>query len=257
VRGYSGSVRGSYGFRCFIFFREGSASWGNPISFEIGNTDNTVSMQRVLQSDDEEYFLLVPQRDGRLIIETTGRIDTYMELYNANTGEVLDENDDSGESNNARIRYNVRALERYIVMVRGYSGSVSGSYGFRAYFPNKVALAPDAYEPDDDSSSAKTIEIGTPQSRTFHSGDDTDWVQFRVTRQGRFLIQAAGINSNRLDTYIELFDSNLNLIDEDDDGGESLSSRLSINLSAGVYYLKIWCLNDEPDQGYTLRIDAQ
>jgi hypothetical protein len=257
VRGYSGSVTGSYGFRAFIFFREGAGNWGNPVPFEIGNTDDTASMQRTLQSDDEEYFLLVPQRSGRLIIETTGRIDTYMELYNADTREMLDENDDGGSNNNARIRYDVRAGERYVVVVRGYSSSVRGSYGFRAYFPNTAALAPDSYEPDDDPSQAKTIETGTPQSRTFHSGDDVDWAQFRVTRQGRFLIQAAGINSNRLDTYIELFDNNMNLIDEDDDGGESLSSRLSVNLGVGVYYLKVWCLNDEPDQGYTLRIDAQ
>jgi hypothetical protein len=142
-------------------------------------------------------------------------------------------------------------------MVRGYSSSVRGSYGFRAYFPNRGALAQDAYEPDNDPSQAKTIEIGVSQSRTFHSGDDVDWVQFRITRQGRYVIQAIGINTNRLDTYIELFDNNMNLIDEDDDGGEGLAARLSINLSAGVYYLKVWCLNDEPDQGYTLSINAQ
>jgi hypothetical protein len=257
VRGYSGSVTGSYGFRAYIFFREGTGNWGNPVSCEIGNTEDAASMQRNLQPDDEEYFLLLPEKSGRLIIETTGRLDTYMELYNVDTRELLDENDDGGNSNNARIRYNVRAGERYIVMVRGYSSSVRGSYGLRAYFPNTGYLAPDAYEPDDDSSMAKTIEIGISQSRTFHSGDDVDWVQFRVTRQGRFVIQAAGINTSRLDTYIELFDNNLNLIDEDDDGGEGLSARLSVNLSAGVYYLKVWCLNDEPDQGYTLRIDAQ
>jgi hypothetical protein len=180
-----------------------------------------------------------------------------MELYNASTRELLDENDDGGNSDNARIRYNVRSGERYIAMVRGYSSSVRGSYSFRAYFPSTGALAPDAYEPDDDPSQAKTFEIGVSQSRTFHSGDDVDWVQFRITRQGRYLIQAAGVNNNPLDTYIELFDNNMNLIGEDDDGGESLTARLSINLSAGVYYLKVWCLNDEPDQGYTLSIVAQ
>jgi hypothetical protein len=257
VRGYSGSVSGSYGFRSYIFFREGSVDRGNPVSLEIGNTEDTASIQRNLQADEEEYFLLLPQRSGRLIIETSGRIDTYMELYNAGTRELLDENDDGGTGNNARIRYDVRAGERYIVMVRGYSGSVRGSYGLRAYFPDTGSFAQDEFEPDDDSSGAKTIEIGTSQNRTFHSGNDVDWVQFRVTRQGRYVIQAAGINTRRLDTYIELFDNNLNLIDEDDDGGEGLSARLSVNLNPGVYYLKVWCLNDEPDQGYTLKIDAQ
>jgi hypothetical protein len=257
VRGYSGSVNGSYGFRGYIFFREGAANWENPISVEIGNSEDAVSIQRTLQADDEDYFLLIPQRDGRLTIETTGRIDTYMELYNGNSRDLLDENDDGGNSNNARIRHNVRAGERYIVMVRGYSSSVRGSYGFRAFFPNTGSSATDAFEPDDDPAQAKTIEPGTPQSRTFHSGDDVDWAQFRIERQGRYTIQAAGVNTNRLDTYIELFDNNMNLIAEDDDGGEGLSASLSINLSAGNYYLKVWCLNDEPDQGYILRINAQ
>jgi hypothetical protein len=257
VRGYSNSVTGSYGFRGYIFFREGATSWENPVSVEIGNTEDAAGIQREIQADDEEYFLLVPDRSGRLTIETTGRIDTYMELFNADTRDLLDENDDGGNSNNARIRYNVRAGERYIVMVRGYSSSVRGNYSFRAFFPNTGSAASDAFEPDDDPAQAKTIEIGSPQSRTFHSGDDVDWVQFRVERQGRFSIQASGVNSNRLDTYIELYDNNMNLIAEDDDSGESLSARLSINLSAGSYYLKVWCLNDEPDQGYILKIDAQ
>jgi len=71
------------------------------------------------------------------------------------------------------------------------------------------------------------------------------------------LIQAKGLNSNRLDTYIELFDGNLNSIAEDDDGGDSLGSRLSIHLNTGLYYIKAWCLDEEPDQGYTLSVTAQ
>jgi hypothetical protein len=60
-----------------------------------------------------------------------------------------------------------------------------------------------------------------------------------------------------LDTYIELFDSNLNSIAEDDDGGDSVSARLTVNLNAGAYYVKVWCLDEEPEQGYMLSIEAQ
>jgi hypothetical protein len=257
VRGFSSSTTGPYGFRAFLVVREGMSSFENPISYEIGlNENNVTTVNRTLQRGDEDYFLLIPTRDGRLTIETTGRIDTYMELYDADR-ELLDENDDGGHNLNARIRYNVVAGNRYIALVRGFNQNISGSYGFRAFFPGQGLLPPDEYEPDDEPSQARPIQIGETQTRTFHSGDDVDWVRFEITRPGRYVINARGVNNNRLDTYIELYDSNLNLIAEDDDGGDALSSRLSLNLAAGTYFLKIWCLDEEPDQAYTVNISAQ
>jgi hypothetical protein len=49
----------------------------------------------------------------------------------------------------------------------------------------------------------------------------------------------------------------MNSIGEDDDGGDNLDSRLSIRLNTGFYYLKIRCLDDEPDQPYTVSIQAE
>lgn len=258
VRGYSSSVSGAYGFRSYIVARENATSWENPLSYEIGvGQDNAAAVNRTIQSGDEDYFLLVPDRDGPLIIETTGRVDMYMELYSSDPRELLEENDDGGTDRNARIRYNVTAGSRYIALVRGYDGRASGNYAFRAYFPGQGLLAADEYEPDNDPAQAKTIEIGEAQRHTFHSSDDTDWVKFQVTKAGSYVIQARGANSNRLDTYIELFDANLNSIAEDDDGGDSLSSRLSVNLNNGLYYLKVWCLDNDPDQEYALSVEAQ
>jgi hypothetical protein len=140
--------------------------------------------------------------------------------------------------------------------VRGYSGRTSGSYGFRAYFYGE-ALSPDQYEPNDDSSTANSIEIGTPQQHTFYHGDDIDWVKFQITQSGRYTIRARGVRSDSLDTYIELFDANLNSIAENDDGGNNYDSRLSRQLQSGLYYLKVRCLDDNPDQAYTISIETE
>jgi len=258
VRGYSSSTTGAYGFRAFMIIREGGSSWENPNSYEIGVGDSVTTVNRTIQSGDEEFFLLLPDRDGRLTIETTGRIDTYMELFTADDrDDLLDENDDGGNSYNARIRYNVRSGTRYIVVVRGYGNSVSGNFGFRAFFPGTNALSADEYESDDEPSQAKAIVIGASQQRTFHSGNDVDWVSFQVTQAGRYVIQARGVNSNRLDTYLELFNDTMNSIAEDDDGGDSLSSRIATRLNTGTYYIKVQCLDEEPDQGYILSVEAQ
>jgi hypothetical protein len=139
--------------------------------------------------------------------------------------------------------------------VRGYSGE-TGSYGFRAYLIERVRINPDEFENDDESSSASEIAVGEPQQHTFSSGDDVDWVKFQIFQSGRYVIRARGVNTSRLDTYIELYDQDFNLIDENDDGGDNLDSLLSVQLRSGTYYLKVECLDEDPNQPYTISITA-
>jgi hypothetical protein len=230
-------------------------SLDNPLTVEIAaNDDGPVSSRTIHSSDDADFFLLVPDKDGALTLETTGNTDTFMELYN-NLGDKIAENDDGGSRGNAQIRLTVQAGSRYIAKVHGYSGE-TGNYGFRAFLVEQVRILPDEYEEDDSFSSAKEILIGIPQRHTFSSGDDVDWVRFQINQAGPYTIRTRGVNSNRLDTYIELFDSKQRAIGEDDDGGEALDSRLSRRLERGTYYLKVQCLDDEPDQPYTINVEA-
>ena len=112
-------------------------SFENPVPYEIGVDETVMIMNRTIHNrDDEDFFLLLPDRDGSLVIETIGSLDTYMEFYDAETGELLDEDDDSGSNTNARIRYNAHAGKRYIAKVTGY-GSNTGHYGFRAYMQTR------------------------------------------------------------------------------------------------------------------------
>jgi hypothetical protein len=257
VRGCSSSDTGSYGFRASLAVRTSTSTFDNPVPYEIGSDENAAIVNRTLDREDEEYFLLVPANDGQLIAETTGSTDTYMELYIADTRQKLAENDDGGRNGNARIRYDVQAGKRYIAKVRGCDSSDSGPYGFHAWIHVQVRLTPDEYEPDNDSNSAKQIEIGKPQQHNFHNANDVDWVKFQITRPGRYVIRTRGANTNRLDTYIELFDSKMSPIDNDDDGGDGVDSRLSLNLESGLYYLKVECLDGNPDQPYNISIEAE
>ena len=256
VSGYNSTTAGSYGFRSFLTIREGASSWENPASYEIGTDEkNIVTINRTFQEGDEHYYLIAAQKNGRIIIETTGRVDTFMELFDADDeDELLDENDDGGSNYNARIRYIAEAGSRYMIKVRGFSASDTGNYGFRAYYQGSGMLSADRYEPNDEPSRAAPLEIGAPLEHTFHSAEDIDWFKFQITEAGHYEILARGVNSNRLDTYIALFDTNLNLIAEDDDGGNAVSSLLSLNLNTGVYFLKVWCLDEEPDQGCRISV---
>jgi len=108
-------------------------SWDTPITVAIGTSPNAAVMNRTITEDDEDFFLIVPERDGRLTAETTGSIDTFMYLYNYDSGDEIASNDDGGQSSNARIVQNVRSGTRYLAVVRGYSSSTNGAYGFRAF----------------------------------------------------------------------------------------------------------------------------
>ncbi len=233
-------------------------SWDNPAAVEIGADETVPVIDRSIdgtQGGDEDFFLIVPEQDGRLTMETTGGMDTYMHLYNADTREEFTDNDDGGSNTNAKITYNVRSGQRYIVKVRGYSSDTTGNYGFRSFFQQQSAS--DQFEPNDEADSANSIEIGTSQQHSFHYGDDIDWVKFEITQAGRYTIRAAGVNSNSLDTYIVLFDADLESITENDDGGDNLDSRISRRFDPGLYYLKISCLADDPDQPYNVSITAE
>jgi hypothetical protein len=231
-------------------------SQDNPVAVVTGSQEGGAVINRTLHTtEDEDFFLLSPDRDGALVVETTGNTDTVLNLYEAGSGNWLTEDDDSGTDSNARIRYTVRAGKSYLARVKGYDGS-SGSYGFRAYLIETARIAPDEYESDDDVSAAKDIGIGEPQEHTFSSSSDVDWVKFQISQAGRYIIRARGVNSAELDTYIELYDEDFSSIDENDDGGENMDALLSVWLRSGTYYLKVECL-ETPDQPYTISIERE
>jgi hypothetical protein len=226
-----------------------------PLAVTLAANANGPLINRNLHNgSDEDFFVLTSTEDCTIVMETTGDIDTYLELYESGSSSRIASNDDGGSGSNARLRHNIRAGVRYIAKVRGYS-SDTGSYGFRAYITE--GIRPDQYEDDNTFDAATLITIGTAQQHNFHNGDDVDWVKFQVTRSGRYVIRARGVDSARLDTYVELYDSSNSYIDDNDDGGEDMDARLSVQLQSGTYYVKVTCLNDDPDQPYTIRIDAE
>jgi hypothetical protein len=155
VRGYSNSTSGNYGFRAYMPPpREGSNSWESPISYEIGSGSNATVINRTLERDDEDFFLITPSRSGRYTMETTGGTDTYMSLYDYETRELLEEDDDGGSRLNARIRHNLQAGKRYIIKVSGY-GSEAGTYGFRVFSGDARSSDDD----DEDNSQSASVKM--------------------------------------------------------------------------------------------------
>ncbi|MDR1506564.1 MAG: DVUA0089 family protein [Treponema sp.] len=246
ANGYSESETGSYGIRAHFSDAPDKDMEPNdtmntafPISTETSVTGY------ILSEDEEDWYRLV-LKNGRFDAGTEGDIDTYLELFDQN-GRMLTSDDDSGDYNNAVISLPV-AAGTYYLKVTAYE---PGEYTLRCELrePNQA----DAYEPDDDPGDAKSISIGEEQIRSFTTEDDMDWVRFTVNSRGTYTIRAWGQEYSDLDTVLNLYNGAGDLIVENDDYGDSYSSRINRTLSPGSYLIRVHVL-EYPRGSYRLSV---
>jgi hypothetical protein len=203
-----------------------------------------------LDPDDVDWYRVMVAEGGILKVYTEGVMDTVMLMYDAGNN-ILAEDDDSGDNNNALVSARVAPGTVYI-RVSAYDGQL-GKYTLRGLFYEPAQ--PDRFEPDDDSDSAKTIGVGDFQTRNFTDASDEDWALLRIARQGTYTIFAEAAESS-LDTFLELYDSNGNLIDANDDWGSGLNARLRLELAPGTYYIMASTVSYDPieNSGYVLSV---
>jgi hypothetical protein len=99
----------------------------------------------------------------------------------------------------------------------------------------------DSYEPDDTYSEANWIDAGSSQVHSIVPVGDVDWVKFQLGTRSEVVIETCGVTG---DTRMWLYNSTLNQIECNDDGGSGLFSRIdrlceTDALAAGTYYVKV------------------
>ena len=201
-------------------------------------------------SESRWYRCNVSAQGMVFIAYTRGSLDTILVLYDAQ-GEELGENDDSGEGANARISLPANSGTVYIE-IKTYQGRQG-----RTTLCTEIREEgkPDQYESDGTIATAKEIMVGESQERTFTDSDDVDWARLRVTQSAIYEIRSVAADS-WLDSCLELYDSNENLIGEDDDSGDEYDAFIRVRLDPGTYYIKVFCIDDDPleDNRYTLSV---
>lgn len=202
----------------------------NPLKADLGGPE----IPRTLHDGDEDWFSIQTPNNGTLILETTGDVDTFMELYDgaSGSGSRLANNDDGGDDLNARIEYFAEAGKLYIAKVRGLGGD-TGSYGFKTTFN---ALAPDASEPNDTKETGTTIELDTPVEASFQSPEDVDWYVLTIPGDGGYLIVHT---DGEMDTAVTIYDESGAVLAEDDDSGRQLNARASTLAPGGKVYIEV------------------
>jgi hypothetical protein len=97
--------------------------------------------------------------------------------------------------------------------------------------------------------SPQELRFGTAVPGLLREGEE-QWFSIRAAEGGFVTVETSGIT----DTYLEAYDTDSNLIDEDDDGGEDINAKLEILAEAGKNYLiKLRGVDEEEGGRYSIR----
>jgi hypothetical protein len=251
LRGYNQSESGPY--RIMASFEEIPADIDQNIERSRAvpiQAGQTVPVFFRSRHESRWYRAIINETDKLFIAYTAGYLDTMIVLYDA-LGRELGEDDDSGDGYNARLSVPADSGTIYIE-VKTYNG-IQGRTALHT--EGRDRGRPDRYEPDNTISGARDISVGETQERTFTDANDVDWVRLRISQSAVYEISTFAADG-RLDSYLELYDSNENLIDEDDDSGGNLDALIRIRLNPAIYYIKVSCIGRDPldDNRYTLSV---
>jgi proteasome lid subunit RPN8/RPN11 len=239
VRGYDDGIAGQYHIH---------ASY-RPIPSATDLRFGTPIAGRIAAGEDY-WFSVRSNRDGIIIVETTGNTDTYIDVYNSAYSFMLAD-DDSGDGKNARVEFNANANQTYFVKLRAYSRSGSGSYRIHSYFQERIQETAPVFElvipleeplpPDTDRNTerSRAVSFTEAEEKTvyLYGGlNESRWYAFEVTdEEVDLVIYTKGI----MNSFLYLYDSFGNLITMDDDSGEDHNALISGIFEAGIYYIEV------------------
>jgi hypothetical protein len=170
-----------------------------------------------LSEGEEQWFSVRATEAGFVVVETTGITDTYLEAYDADRN-LIDENDDGGEDNNARLEIFAEAGKNYLFKLRGYDEEEGGPYSIRASF--------------EAISGERELRPGTWVSGNLGGGENHLY-SFRPATAGAVVVETSG----DLDTILRAYEASQGYIASDDDSGEDYNARLEVFVEAGKQYL--------------------
>jgi len=200
----------------------------NPITASISRAGE-VDLYRFEVASFDEYT-----------IETTGSSDTFMTLYGPNNAtNFVAQNDDGGENLNAKISLNLSA-GNYTVAIRLYSPTTTGHYAIKVESSSGDSHLPELIVNAGQTAAAISVR------------NESDVYRFRIDSRAQYTIETSG----SIDTFLSLFGPNdeTRLIQQDDDSGTNLNSRIRLTLNTGEYYARVRHFSPEGTGAYSIRV---
>ena len=208
-------------------------------SITLGSYDRYKESIVKIATEGYVDYIITPQTSGYRIFQTFGTLDTVLEIYNS-SGTLLARQDDSGYKTNSLIYYYLSVGSTYRIRVKCYGSYMRGETKL-VIVPATGVLASgvttiSSYESIKNVSGytgytwgtyaqlncARVITFTPPSSGnyTFEITSDFDTYLYVIHPQSTSYI-SYGVNYN-------------------DDSGEGLNPKLTINLTAGVPYMIVY-----------------
>ncbi len=218
-------------------------------TLESSDADNP---DRVGSFADE--YLLTDVRAGQQVTVNlnSSQFDTYIQVVNIITNEIIAENDDVSDNNtNSRLTFTVEPDAEYAIRVTSFDqdGAGAGNYTLTTSSSSPIvgAIAP-----------GQTINGTLSNTDLRDAGDEgsfSDDYQLNGVAAGQ--IVQINLNSAQFDTYLQLVNAATGQVISfnDDDNANTTNSQLTFTAAAGVQYLvRVSSYENEVTGNYTLSI---
>ncbi len=214
------------------------------VADDFGNNSNTLgrvevggSVTGTIEYDSDPDWFAV-----QLIAGTTYRFDLggsptgqgtlsdpYFRLYNS-LGYIINDNDDGGSGYNSRFSFTAPETGTYYAAAGGY-GRRTGTYTLSVKVTDDFG---------NNSDTLGRVEVGGSVTGTIESQGDQDWFAVQLTAGTTYRFDLEGTDTapeTLSDPYFRLYDSNSNLVGENNNGEDGLNSQFSFTApSTGTYY---------------------
>ena len=191
------------------------------------STLNTLTLGKETNGDinnsyNKDWYTFTVGSSGTYLILTSAGLlnDGYLYLYDHNHDSSLEEDDDDGPNLMPMIERSLSANETYYIKVTGYSNADTGSYSIVAARLTTVT------------------ENGGAGSGNISTSTDEDWFKVAATA-GTRVIETTNRWGTLEDSILMLYDASFSAIEQNDDGGDDLQSRVLRSLSAANYYIRV------------------
>ena len=245
VSGFDSSSIGSYTLNVDQYPDDHGDTTDTATALMLGDNGKAAEAGRIGPEDDVDFFRLEITDPTRLIIYTTGGVDTYGRWYDE-TGTVIVFNSDGGEDSNFKISTPPLDAGIYYVEVSSQLGLSTGQY--------ILHIVEDDHGDTADTATVLTLD---GKSKAMVAGriepsDDLDFFRLMIAETITLTIYTTG----EVDTFGRLYNE-IEIITFDDDGGDGSNFRISrpLGVSPGTYYVEVSSRSESTGE-YTLHVES-
>jgi len=206
-----------------------------------------------------EYTIDLAAEEAVVIALDSVDFDAYLELLDS-SGAVVASDDDSGGNLNSLLEFTAPAADTNTIDVSNFIGAPTGSYTLTISGADGESgglgglLGGGSSDSDSDSSSTAAQGEGLSVGDTVEGTADNSTPEFSISLDEGQSVQIDVI-SDDFDPYLELLDGAGSIIDENDDGGDGLNSRLFFTApSSATYTIRVRAFGGDATGDFTVSV---